>query len=256
MRVSFLKLFTQELIINSLPGKREIIEEEIIKAQTSFIQEEKAKEERAKKELIIPRVIYPKIEIPIPSSNYPNIENFKDMQKAEEINLSSYQASEKIASQETNTPAKIERTKALEISSPPRITREITRPILPMQNPNFIVYPEFTQQASIDLGKINFFLKDLNSSQIECPGPDKFLLVKGFNMQKTTNLSLSNDEINEIIRRFSEATKMPIIEGVFKAALGNLTITAVISDIAGSRFIITKHQIMPRFSMPYSPRPM
>ena len=46
---------------------------------------------------------------------------------------------------------------------------------------------------------------------------------------------------NKLIEKFAETAKIPVIGGIFKAAIGNLVITAVLSNFVGSRFIITKH---------------
>ena len=52
--------------------------------------------------------------------------------------------------------------------------------------------------------------------------------------------TLSKEEIQKVIKFFSEQTHIPLVVGVFKAILGNLTITAVVSDFIGTRFIIQK----------------
>ena len=40
--------------------------------------------------------------------------------------------------------------------------------------------------------------------------------------------------------KFSVASKIPVNEGLFKAAIGNLIISAVVSDIVGIKFVIRK----------------
>ena len=40
--------------------------------------------------------------------------------------------------------------------------------------------------------------------------------------------------------KFAAASRIPINEGLFKAAVGNLVISAVVSEIAGIKFIIRK----------------
>ena len=56
----------------------------------------------------------------------------------------------------------------------------------------------------------------------------------------TTNITLSKNEIDSIIEEFSTKTRIPLIQGTFKALLGNLLITAVISEFVGTRFLIQK----------------
>ena len=94
--------------------------------------------------------------------------------------------------------------------------------------------------SQFNLGKLNLLIHDPKVNAIECPGPGKFLLVKVLGKVNTTRLSLSQAEIQGVIENFSRQTKIPIISGLFKAAVGNLVITAVISEIVGSRFIISK----------------
>ena len=60
-----------------------------------------------------------------------------------------------------------------------------------------------------------------------------------------TKISLSQPEIDIIVKNFLAKARIPIIVGIFKASVGNLTISAVISEFVGSRFIINK-------SSPYS----
>ncbi len=96
-----------------------------------------------------------------------------------------------------------------------------------------------------NLGKVNFLIQDPRVTVIECPGPGKFILARTSGQTSMTKISLIQDEIQQILQKFSEQTRIPIISGLFKAAVGNLVVTAVISDLIGSRFIITK--ITPRF---------
>lgn len=96
------------------------------------------------------------------------------------------------------------------------------------------------EQGEFNLGKINPLIKDQAITLIECPGPGKFITVKRINQINITQIKLAEKEISEIIRKFSEKAKIPVIQGTFKAAVGNLIITAIISEFIGSRFIITK----------------
>ncbi|MEK6829334.1 MAG: hypothetical protein AABY15_04340 [Nanoarchaeota archaeon] len=108
--------------------------------------------------------------------------------------------------------------------------------------------PQFfssTIPYEFNLGKVNFLIQDPRVTVIECPGPGKFLLARTSGQTSMTKISLAQEEIQQILKKFSEQTRIPIISGLFKAAVGNLVVTAVISDLIGSRFIITK--ITPRF---------
>ncbi|NCO11368.1 hypothetical protein CO038_01625 [Candidatus Pacearchaeota archaeon CG_4_9_14_0_2_um_filter_39_13] len=92
----------------------------------------------------------------------------------------------------------------------------------------------------MDLGKLNLFVADPRVNQIECYGPKKEILVKVRNQTQKTRTELDKEEIEKIISSFSEKTRIPLIKGVFRAALGNLLLTAVISDFVDTRFTIQK----------------
>ena len=93
------------------------------------------------------------------------------------------------------------------------------------------------------LGKIDLFIKAPEIDMIECIGPEKLLLTKSGNKTKVTQISLAESEIRAVLQKFSTATKIPLDKGIFKAQLGNLSVTAVVSDFVGSRFIISKMPI-------------
>lgn len=92
----------------------------------------------------------------------------------------------------------------------------------------------------IELGKVNSLIADPKVRVIECYGPDENLVVQGSMGIKKTGIILTSEEINEIIQKFSEETKIPIQEGVFKVVAGRLVFMAIISEIVGSKFIIKK----------------
>ena len=91
-----------------------------------------------------------------------------------------------------------------------------------------------------NLGKLNSLISDPRVRSIECQGPNKNILVHKDGTVQKTSLVLTSDEVENTIKDFSEKTRIPLIGGTFKAALGNLIITAVTSDFVGSRFIIQK----------------
>ncbi len=92
----------------------------------------------------------------------------------------------------------------------------------------------------LDLGKLNPFIQDFAVKIIECYGSEQNLLVRGNMGVKKTGLILTKEEITEIIKKFSEETKIPVHEGIFKVVAGKLIFLAIISDILGSKFIIRK----------------
>ena len=92
----------------------------------------------------------------------------------------------------------------------------------------------------IDLGKLNPLVYDKAVQIIECEGPDKPIMVSGTMGRKPTSISLSNEEIENIIQIFSEASKIPAETGVYKVVVGRFIFSAVISDVVPSRFMIRK----------------
>ena len=91
-----------------------------------------------------------------------------------------------------------------------------------------------------DLGKIASLISDPGIENIECPGPNKHLLVKKGGRVQKTGILLTSNEIKKIIKDFSEKTKIPLIKGTFKAVFGNLILTAIISEFAETNFILQK----------------
>ena len=92
----------------------------------------------------------------------------------------------------------------------------------------------------IDIGKMNIMVRDPLVKIMECNGPEENILVTGIMGRKPTPIKLSKQEIEEIVGKFAAAAKIPVNEGLFKAAIGNLVISAVISETVGIKFIIRK----------------
>jgi len=88
--------------------------------------------------------------------------------------------------------------------------------------------------------KIQELLKDPAVHMVECPGPEKNLLVKRYNRILVTRVTLTQKEITNIIADFSRKARIPLVRGILKAAVGNLVISAVTSEYVGSRFIMNK----------------
>jgi len=108
----------------------------------------------------------------------------------------------------------------------PLSQKKTQKPLSPEEQPN--------------IGKLSPIIKDPRVSSLECQGPGKSVLViKDGTIQKT-QIILTAEEIFFIIDEFSQKTRIPLIKGTFKAALGELIMTAVISDFVGSRFMLQK----------------
>ncbi len=132
---------------------------------------------------------------------------------------------------------------------------------VPFKNKSFIQehsLPEKIQSlkpipmpGEIDLGKINNFIQDPVIRTIECNGPEQNIIISGIHGAKETNISLTKEEIEDIIKKFSKETKIPLQEGLFKVAYGKFIISAIYSESIGSKFIIRKmiSQNRPKFVM-------
>jgi hypothetical protein len=100
--------------------------------------------------------------------------------------------------------------------------------------------PEPIEGIEIDIGRLNYLLKDPMIQEIQCDGADENILVKGTFGIKPTKIILKEEEINEIIEEFSNKSKIPIEPGIFKVVMGKIIFTAIISETTSSRFILTK----------------
>ncbi|MEK6859349.1 MAG: hypothetical protein AABX54_00905 [Nanoarchaeota archaeon] len=110
-----------------------------------------------------------------------------------------------------------------------------------MQSPQQIEIPQFQRGTGISgYRKIEVFLNDPTIQSVECPGPGKNVLVKKYNQTNVTKVTLSQQEIMDIINEFSNEARIPVVGGILKAAVRNMMISSVISEFVGSRFIITK----------------
>ncbi len=125
----------------------------------------------------------------------------------------------------------------------PRILR-IPEPKLP---PRFQYLAPIPTKRQIDLEKINPLIKDPAVKIIECYGPDENIIVRGTMGEKRTNIILSKEDVNQIIAKFSETAKIPINEGIFRVVVGRLILSAIISEVIGSKFIIKKMMYAPGF---------
>jgi len=228
-RILFLKEFTKELILNSNPEIRKRI-----------LAQEKLREKSREED------IFEKIKRIKEREGVIEIENIQS-KKPEEIKIEEMEKS-------AFTPEMIKQP--LQITFQPEITTAIpverpaerieTRQLTGKIKRGFISASDFRKEKiergepEFDLGRINPIVYNPFALAVECPGPGKFIIVKTAVKTSVTKMMLSKEEIDEVIAKFSEEAKIPLIGGVFKAAVGNLIITALQSELIGSRFIITK----------------
>jgi hypothetical protein len=116
----------------------------------------------------------------------------------------------------------------------------IIPPPIRQQMPQGMNPPNVSGKLSQDYGKITPLLNDASVSTIECLGAGKPVMIIRAGQKQLTKIILNTVEIKEILDKVSEAVHIPLLEGVFRAAVDNFSINAVISDMIGSRFVIKK----------------
>lgn len=122
---------------------------------------------------------------------------------------------------------------------PPRIKVSQTTP--PVQQISLPIAPQGAHIGlSQDYGKITPLLNDPSVSTIECQGAGKFVTITRAGQKQITRIVLSANDIKNLLNKVSNMAHIPLLEGVFRAAVDNFSINAVISEIIGSKFIIRK----------------
>ncbi len=99
--------------------------------------------------------------------------------------------------------------------------------------------PTAKSDVKINLGKLNPLLADPQVKSIECNGENQKVIVR-IPQPKPANIQLTKEEIDNIIDKFEQESKIPADEGFYRVAVGALVFSAIISDLTGSRFLIKK----------------
>ncbi len=237
-RIIFLKKFAAELVINS--GEPELIEEkirkqiEIEKLQQKFLRPIETKSPEGFQKSISSSFF----QQPVYSKKTEEIEKPRTRLIKRDY---FYKIPIRPIFQRTNPPQQIP-VQNLRRS----ISATLTQPASPKPTPQLqpsmgVIEPESQERPEdLELGKLDPFLKDPSIQSIECPGPGRNLLVKRYSKINTTKVTLNQVEITNIINNFAQQARIPVMGGILKAAVGDLVISAVISEFVGSRFIINK----------------
>ena len=218
----FLLIFTKELIINSnkeeVFGLKKILEKEQGKklnlSDQVYFELEQAHSNSSKKEAVMP------------------------IQK---------EYVQEIALQKNST--QIQQTNQnIKVISPITPSKHMTKPLVDQS----IVIPEPTLPAhleylkplpssnsNIDLFKLNPLLKDPMVKVITGDSEGR-VMVSGNMGTKATNIFLTKQDVERIINQFSQASKIPSREGIYRVVVGNLNFSAIISSVIGSKFVIKK----------------
>jgi hypothetical protein len=128
----------------------------------------------------------------------------------------------------------------------PRVLR-IPEPRLPLR---FQYLKPYATKKEIDLGKLNPLIQDPLVEIIEGNSPYENIVVVGGMGRKPTDIILSQEEMDDIVKKFSEESKIPVHIGIYKVVVGRLMILAIVSEVINSKFIIKK---LPYYSQ-YNPR--
>lgn len=148
----------------------------------------------------------------------------------------------------TKTPSKITFEESQVSKNPFEIPRQKFKPFVkpmrliipePRLPPQFQYLRPTPTNQQIDLGKLNPFIQDNHVISIECYGANQTIMVRVPELRKT-GINFSQDEINQVLNKFSEATKIPFHDGVFKVAFGRLIFSANILNNICSNFVIRK----------------
>jgi hypothetical protein len=91
-----------------------------------------------------------------------------------------------------------------------------------------------------EYGKISPLLNDPSLSIIECLGKGKDLMIVRAGQKQRTRINLNEKDILGILGKVAEKSHIPMVEGVFRASVEGFSISAVISELVGSRFVIKK----------------
>lgn len=118
----------------------------------------------------------------------------------------------------------------------PKPKKRLPRPVPVSQK----LVPLNVPTPHLDLGKLNELIADQAVQSIECPGSNKKLIIKKNNQTMKSDIKLTKQEITHVVTEFSEKARIPLMEGMLRARVGNLQISAVVSKLTSSRFIITR----------------
>lgn len=216
-RIIFLKEFTEEIILNLAEEHKVNRNINVEKLKQKFLNQETQ-----------------------------NSEDFGKMVNHKILHPIKYQKTE----EKPNPPVEKNKKFSFITNLLPHKTQIQTTPKIPEQQQNVetpkqqivdSIKPEYQPKPQeLNLGKIEPILQDPIVQTIECPGPGKNILVNKFGKVNVTKLTLTKEEIDGIINNFAKLAHIPLVDGILRAAVGDMMISAVTSEIVGSRFILNR----------------
>jgi len=115
----------------------------------------------------------------------------------------------------------------------PAVQQVQIQPIISQQE---IITEQPQESLRIDARIDSLLTGDINV--IECANGT--IRVKRNGEFEQTTIFLNEPEVKDLIKKFSEMTKMPISDNIFRATINNFAITAIVSDKIGSRFLMSR----------------
>lgn len=125
-------------------------------------------------------------------------------------------------------------------------TTQISQPKIIKTNPQPLIVKTGSNIYGYD--KIISLLRNPQVQYVECEGKDTPLKVILRGQKQITNVILNEEDIKDILKKISEKTRIPLVEGVFKVVVDNFIFNAVISEAVGTMFIIKKFQQLPQIN--------
>lgn len=98
------------------------------------------------------------------------------------------------------------------------------------RTPSNLNYLKPQKNENINIGKLNILLQDDNVKTIEVESENQKAIVTGTMGRKNTNITLTKQDIQDILGEFSTRARIPISEGITKIDLGNLSLTSIKSN--------------------------
>jgi hypothetical protein len=228
----FLLAFTQELILNSMKPGIVILQEEIEKDLKNAPLRNNQQEDFNLKKILI--------NAPVQDLNLTQIKKEEPQEDFQKINTLKKVS---ITIKEENKDSK-DLTSIKPIIPRKSVTKKLENFHENIPEPNLpphLAYlkPIPSNKTNIDLFQLNPFILD-PAVKVITVNPEEKIIVSGTMGTMTAALILTKEDINKIISQVSKLAKIPIREGIYRVAIGNLNFSAIISSVLGSKFIIKK----------------
>lgn len=213
----FLKLFTEEILL--------VIRGRLNKERLEFLENQRIRNAVDVEKIKMKYTPSPVIQKPIQTNQEELIQ--KNKRTIEMDSLSKTQ---------NNQPIR-------PLARPQLIKQQIQQPKQQVQT--IRVNPQVQSNATgPNFGRLVSIINDPLVNYLDCPGAKKEISVKKLGRIFKLDIVLSEEEIQAIIKSFSENARIPLVEGMLKARIKDLEMVAVVS-VAGSSFVLKKYKESP-----------